>query len=67
MKKAMITFAIALAFAVASTNAYSFTCLVKNVEGTNVTLECKEKYAKKLTVGEKAKVSAKKRKAIEGC
>ena len=68
MKKSMLTLAIALAFTAASAvSAYSFTCEVKAVDGTKVTLECKEKYAKKLTVGGKAKVSAKKRKPIEGC
>ena len=63
----MITLAIALAFAAVSTTAYSFTCEVKGVENSTVTLECKNKYAKKLTVGGQAKVSAKKKRAIEGC
>ena len=67
MKKTMITLAVAFALIAASTVAYSFTCEVKNVEGSTVTLECKEKYAKKLTIGSKAKVSAKRAKAIEGC
>jgi len=69
MNKKIMTLAMALVFAVASVGvAYSFTCEVTAVDGENVTLKCKEKYAKKLTVGGKAKVSAKgERKAVEGC
>ena len=42
MKKSLITIAIALAFTAATTvSAYAFTCEVKSVEGTKVTLDCK--------------------------
>jgi len=69
MKKKVLALSLAVAFtAVATGVAYSFTCKVTAIEGTKVTLECKEKYVKKLEVGKKAKVSPKKkRKAVEGC
>lgn len=69
MKKSLITLAIALAFTAAScVAAYSFTCEVSAVDGTQVTLDCKAKDAKKLEVGSKAKVTeTKKKRAIEGC
>ena len=69
MKKKLLALSLAVAFTAVSTGiAYSFTCEVTGVEGTKVTLECKEKYAKKLEVGKDAKVSPKKkRKAVEGC
>jgi hypothetical protein len=69
MTKRIATLAMALAFTVVTVGvAYSFTCDVLSIEGTKVTLECKEKYIKKLEVGKKAKVSPKKaRKAAEGC
>lgn len=69
MKKSLNILALALALTALSTAAaYSFTCEVSAIDGTKVTLDCKEKYAKKLTVGEKAKVSKEKeRRAVEGC
>ncbi len=69
MKKKLLALALCAAFVGATVGvAYSFTCEVTGIEGTKVTLNCKEKYAKKLEVGKKAKVSPKKkRKAVEGC
>ena len=69
MKKKMIALVAAMALTVASSVAvYAFTCDVVAIDGGKVTLECKEKYAQKLEVGKKAKVSAKKgKKAYEGC
>lgn len=70
MKKKLMALAMAMAFTAASAVvAYSFTCEVTAIDGTKVTMECKEKYAKKLAVGKSAKVSPKKegKKAYEGC
>ena len=69
MKKKLIALAMAMAFTASTAMvAYSFTCEVTAVDGETVTLKCKEKYAKKLKVGGKAKVSAKKSGGgVEGC
>lgn len=69
MNKRIATLALAIAFtAVTVGAAYSFTCKVTAVEGTKVTVDCKKKYAKKLSEGVKVKLSIKKaRKAVEGC
>ena len=68
MTKKLLVLALAMAFtAVTAVAAYSFTCKVTAIDGGTVTLECKDKYAKKLTVGKKVKVSKKKMKAVEGC
>ncbi len=68
MNKKMIALVLAAAFTVASVVAASaFTCKVTSVDGKAVTLQCKEKYTKKLKVGGKVKVSIKKMKAMEGC
>ncbi len=68
MQKKFLALAMALAFTAASAvAAYSFTCKVTAVDGPTVTLKCKEKYAKKVSVGKKVKVRVKKRKAVEGC
>jgi len=68
MKKKMIALVLMAAFTVASVVvASAFTCEVSAVDGTTVTLKCKEKYAKKVAAGEKVKVSPKKKRALEGC
>jgi len=69
MSKKIATLAMAIAFTAVTVGvAYSFTCKVTAVEGTKVTVDCKEKYAKKLDAGTKVKISIKKaKKAIEGC
>jgi cytochrome c oxidase assembly protein Cox11 len=68
MQKKVLALVMAMAFTAASAVvAYSFTCEVSAIDGTSVTLKCKQKYMKKLEVGKKVKVSAKKRKAVEGC
>ncbi len=68
MEKKFLALAMALAFTVASAvAAYSFTCEVTAIDGTSVTLKCKEKYVKKIAVGKKVKVSAKKKRSVEGC
>ena len=69
MQKKFLALALAVAFTAASAVvAYSFTCKVSAVNGESVTLKCKEKYAKKLEVGNKVKVRVKhKRQAVEGC
>ncbi len=69
MQKKFLALAMAMAFTVASSVvAYSFTCEVSAIDGSSVTLKCKEKYAKKLEVGKKVKVRIKRaRKAVEGC
>ncbi len=68
MKK-VITLAMALAF-VASTAtmsvAASVKCEVKSIDGSTVTMDCGKK-ASKLKAGDKVKVKAAKKKAIEGC
>lgn len=67
MKK-MMTFALAMAFTAATVGvAYSFTCDVKAVEGTTVTLTCKDTDTAKIEVGKPIKVSPNKKKAVEGC
>jgi len=68
MKKKMIALVLMAAFTVASVAvASAFTCEVTSVDGEAVTLKCKEKYAKKVAAGDKVKVSAKKKRALEGC
>ncbi len=69
MSKKIAILAMAMAFTAATVSAaYSFTCKVTAIDGTTVTMECKEKYAKKLEVGKDAKVSKKKaKKADAGC
>ncbi|MBA3016343.1 MAG: hypothetical protein KKD63_02415 [Proteobacteria bacterium] len=67
MKKIM-ALAMALAFTAGTVVvAHSFTCDVKAVEGTTVTLECKDKDTAKIEVGQPIKVSPNKKKAVEGC
>jgi len=68
MSKKIATFVLAIAFTAVTVGvSYSFTCKVTAVEGTKVTMECKEKYAQGLKADTKVKVSIKKEKAIEGC
>lgn len=69
MKKKMTAFVCALAFAMVSVgvaSAASVKCTVEKVEGSMVTMDCGSK-AKKLEVGSKVSVKAKKKAAIEGC
>ncbi len=70
MSKKIITLLLAMSFTVGvagvSMAAKSVKCEVKAVDGKTVTLECK-KNADTLKVGSKVKVSAAKKKAIEGC
>lgn len=69
MKKKMIALTLAMALTAASSVAvYAFTCDVVSVDGGKVVLDCKEKFAEKLEVGKKAKVTADKgKKGYEGC
>jgi len=69
MTKKMLSLAMAMAF-VASTATMSFaaksaTCEVKSVDGSTVTLDCKD--AGSLKAGDNVKVKKAKSKAIEGC
>lgn len=67
MKKIM-ALAMAMAFTAGTVVvAHSFTCEVKSVEGTTVTLECKDKDIEKIEAGKPIKVSSNKKKAVEGC
>jgi hypothetical protein len=69
MSKKIVTLAMAMAFVVSTATmsvAASVKCEVKSVEGSTVTLDCGDK-ADKLHVGDKVKVKAAKKKAIEGC
>lgn len=70
MSKKIVTLIMAAAFTVASAGvslaAKKVDCEVKSVEGTTVTMECKD--ADSLKAGMAVKVAkAKKRMAIEGC
>ena len=68
MKKKMMALAMAMAFTATTVAvAYALTCDVKAVEGTTVTLECKEIAKSKIAAGSMVKVSPKKEKKIEGC
>lgn len=68
MKKKMMALALAMAFTAATVGvATAFKCDVKSVEGTTVTLECKDKDIEKIEVGQPIKVSPNKKKAVEGC
>lgn len=67
MKKIM-ALAMAMAFTAGTVVvAHSFTCEVKSVEGTTVTLDCKDSDIAKIEVGKPIKVSPNKKKAVEGC
>ena len=67
MKK-MMTLALAMAFTAATVAvAYSFTCDVKSVEGTTVTLTCKDTDMAKIEAGKPIKVSPNVAKKTEGC
>jgi len=68
MKKKMMTLALAVAFTAGMVAvANSFTCDVKTVTGTTVTLECKADDTAKIEVGKPIKVSPNKKKGVEGC
>ena len=68
MMKKMMALALAMAFTATTVAvAYALTCDVKAVEGTTVTLDCKEIAKSKIEVGKMVTVSAKKEKKIEGC
>lgn len=70
MSRKIIVLLMAAAFTVGvagvSMAAKSVNCEVTGVDGKIVTLECK-KGADDLKVGAKVKVSASKRRAVEGC
>ncbi|MDD5758588.1 MAG: hypothetical protein PHI06_05855 [Desulfobulbaceae bacterium] len=67
MKKIM-ALAMAMAFTAATIGvAHSLTCEVKSVEGTAVTLDCKDIAKSKIEAGKTVKVSEKKDKKVEGC
>ncbi len=67
MKK-MIALAMAMAFTAGTVAVtYAFTCEVKSVEGTTVTLNCKAADAGKIEAGKSIKVTGNKKKAVEGC
>ncbi len=68
MKKKMMALAMAMAFTATTVAvAYALTCEVKSVEGTTVTMDCKEIEKSKIAVGATVKVSPKKDKKVEGC
>jgi ABC-type transporter Mla subunit MlaD len=66
MKK-LVTVVMVVAFALSagSVMAGSVSCTVDSIDGDKVTMTCKK--ADKLKVGDKVKVKAGKKKAIEGC
>ena len=69
MTKKMLSLAMAVAFMASTATvslAASVKCEVKSVSGDTVTLDCGSK-ANKLKAGQKVKVKAAKKKAIEGC
>ena len=67
MKKVLaLVMAMGLTVSTASVSMAAYVrCTVKAVDGDTVTMDCKK--ADKLNVGDKVKVKAKKRRAIEGC
>jgi hypothetical protein len=68
MKKKMMALGLAMALTASTVAvAYAFTCDVKTVEGTTVTLTCKDTDAAKIEAGKPIKVSPNKKKAVEGC
>ena len=68
MKKKMMALALTVAFTAGTVAvANSFTCDVKTVTGTTVTLECKDTDIAKIEVGKPIKVSPNKKGKVEGC
>lgn len=68
MNKKIVSLALAAIFTLSvagSGFAAKVKCTVDSVEGDKVTMTCKK--AKKLKVGDKVKVSSKKKAAVEGC
>ena len=68
MNKKIITLALAVVFALSAVGvgfAAKLKCTVDAVEGEKVTMTCKK--ADKLKAGDKVKVSASKKAAVEGC
>lgn len=68
MNKKIITLALAVVFALSAAGvgfAAKLKCTVDAVEGEKVTMTCKK--ADKLKAGDKVKVSASKKAAVEGC
>lgn len=68
MNKKIVSFALALVFALSTAGigfAAKVKCTVDGIEGDKVTMTCKK--ADKLKVGDKVKVSSKKKAAVEGC
>jgi cytochrome c oxidase assembly protein Cox11 len=69
MSKKLLSLAMAMAFTVSMASvsmAGKVKCEVTAVDGHTVTLDCGKK-AKKLHVGDKVDVKAKKAAAVEGC
>lgn len=67
MKKTITAIIVGSIIALGSTGVWakSYSCEVIQVEGDNVTLQCKKTDG--LTEGMKVKVKTSKKKAIEGC
>lgn len=68
MKKKMIALAMAMAFTAGTVAvAQAFKCDVKSVQGTTVTLECKDDAAAKIEAGKPIELKSNKKKGVEGC
>jgi hypothetical protein len=68
MNKKVVTLAVALVFALGAVGigyAAKVDCEVVAVDGTKVTMTCKD--GAKLAPGEKVKVASAKKGAVEGC
>lgn len=68
MKKNVFALVVAAAFLLTTAGigfAAKVSCTVDAVEGDKVTMTCKK--ADKLKAGDKVKVAAKKKAAVEGC
>ena len=68
MNKKIVSFALALVFALTTAGACfaaKVSCTVDEVSGEKVTMTCEK--ADKMKAGDKVKVSTKKGAAVEGC
>ena len=68
MNKKIVTLALAMVFALSTAGlgfAAKLKCTVDTVEGDKVTMTCEK--ADKMKAGDKVKVSAAKKGAVEGC
>jgi hypothetical protein len=68
MNKKLVTLALAMVFALSTAGlgfAAKLKCTVDAVEGEKVTMTCEK--ADKMKAGDKVKVSAAKKAAVEGC